>query len=72
MSIIGISPEQLIDQQDYLAKYQGKIQAGHEMMCVHPYPIIEHQIQADTILSRQLHEEEHIQFRKQMNIQVRR
>ena len=37
------------------------------MMCVDTYPTIEQQIQEDAMLSRQIHEEVHIQFRKQMN-----
>ena len=36
-------------------------------MCIDPYPTIEQQIRVDAILSRQLHEEYHIQVRKQMN-----
>ena len=60
-SIIGVRPHKL---QDYHNKDQGRIQVGHENdTCIDPYPAIGQQIQVDAILSRQLHEEEHIQFR---------
>ena len=68
MSIIGIRLEQLIEWHDYHNTDQGRIQARHENdMCIGPYHTTEQQIQADTILSRQIHEEEHTQFRKQMD-----
>ena len=64
MSIIDIRSKQLIDQQDNHDNDQGRIQAGHDNdACVDPYPTIEQQMWAVAILSRQLHEKEHIQFR---------
>ena len=60
-SIIGIMPKQLLDQQDFHDKDQGRTQAGHEnYMYVDSYPTREQQIQADVKLPRHLHEEEHI------------
>ena len=50
MSIIGIRPKQIKDEQVYHDKDQGRIQAGHENdMSIDPHPTIEQQIQADAI-----------------------
>ena len=65
ISTVGLRPKQFVDQYDYHVMKQDKVQYTNDDRYIGQYSMIEQQIRADAILSRQIYEEWK-QFAKQI------